>query len=715
MRVDGSNVEVDGTSLMELAHKTKLTEKDWQRIVEQVVLPFINEVNENACGRQLYEYQTNVAKAICAGVLSGNGWMYSIVQARQCIGGDQVVELEDGTLAPIKDAPNSWLTGVGKHVYRIVTRNRHIIEKITKEHVVFTQRGEVYVGDLVPGDCLWTNPVNKGEYDTVLERDLELSIITSLEPNGTSDVYDMEVPDKHCFMCNGIKVHNSGKSETVACVVMGLGLLIPVFKKVLKDESFLFRFKSGFLVGCFGPTLDKANIIYNRIKEKLSSEAAISIMTSEGGVDPKNSKGMHFSNGFRVDLKTAKKGSSIEGMTYHLATIDECQEVDAMIIQKSIMPMLATISGSLVLIGTPRPEICYFKEALEKAKERDIRMKRKAPYTEYHEYDWVYVAEANPFYLDHVKMMIDEVGRHGDAFLMAYDIKWIDHTGRFISQEELMTGAVRVDRKKSTNVYNSRTKQYELKEFLLHSGFINHSHDETEVVFAIDYGKAADSTVITLAKVWWDNPITTGAETRYHIHIYDWRPLDGDNHEKQHPQILNAISQYNCKLGVSDATGKGDPIHTRLEAVLQDPTSLAELGMSKPVEMHPFIFSPRSKHEGYTMLKQEICAGRVTFPYAEYTHKYNKSKRFIKETSELTKSYRNNTMVIDHPEGDKYHDDFPDSLMMLVWAVNKFGVGTATNQDNPFQRNRNKGWILPTRKQNKFNGKSVRRKPFWRS
>ena len=62
---------------------------------------------------------------------------------------------------------------------------------------------------------------------------------------------------------------------------------------------------------------------------------------------------MKLSNGSRCRRQTANPRAKIEGSTYHIIVVDECQDADELVIRKSIHPMLASTGGSMVKIGTP--------------------------------------------------------------------------------------------------------------------------------------------------------------------------------------------------------------------------------------------------------------------------------------------------------------------------------------------------------------------------
>jgi hypothetical protein len=171
--------------------------------------------------------------------------------------------------------------------------------------------------------------------------------------------------------------------------------------------------------------------------------------------------------------------------------------------------------------------------------------------------------------------------------------------------------------------------------------------------------------------VWWDNPIDRSGESRFHVHVLNWLEIQGDDHERQYPQIMHFLGNFNLSSVVVDATGRGDPIYDRLNADLRE----------DDVEVWPFIFTTRSKHEGYTLLYQELFEGRLTYPASDGAQKSAKWRRFIKQTTNLEKHWRGKYMNIEAPKAkgskilDKPHDDYADSLMMVCWLIHRKAWG----------------------------------------
>lgn len=838
--MDSDNVpQVDlPDDVVNMTQKEKLSIKEVELLVERVVLPFIYICT----GIQLHPYQMEFAAGLSFSILSNEGWDITCIQARQCIAGDQIVLLKDGTACQMKDSPDSWVTGEDRQVYKLTCRSGFCIDQVTENHVFFTPEGEKELGDLKKGDkiavCVgheeWAgrkvkhgrvsttrgnttrrvlhklkfteelaeelayatvhgrekgsrlhvinwdegfptdvfsatpefaaaylrklfemqNYLNLPSGDTRIDRNLyagqnkvfarycqtllqklgitsvlneyvvppssvpytvldiagrhnldvlysvldgkELeehrdmhpceethpdgekiawSVVDSIEPNGTAEVYDREVPGKGWFVCQGIKVHNSGKSEVVADVVFTLGMLAPQLAKLFKCER-LARFREGLKIGIFGPSYEKAGIIHNRIHTRAESKHARMVYQDKSfGIDEKKIHKLSFPNGFEVDLRTAGKNANIEGHTYHAAVIDEAQDVDSYVIVKSIQPMMAWNNGNLIMIGTPSSQTGEFSEAFYRNKLLDDKAGRTNKKIRCcYEFNWRYVAKYNKSYLKHVEKMRSQYGENSDAFRQSYECEWIDSKGRFISADL-------IDRNGITEKDTLRAEVWRRDEVVRvkmnrASGPISHDLLTPDQVFAIDHGKQESETVLTVARVFWENPIAIGDSTRYHIHVQDWFEFEGD-HEMQFDEIVTKIGYFKITNGISDATGPGDPINSRLRAVLAP----------KGVTVHPFVFNRQSKSNGYTLLQQELVAGRITWPAADYFKKYKKYQKFCKQMRELVKEFKGGAteyLSVHKPDGKMFRDDYPDSLMMLCWVVNMIGLQYLTVSHNPF-------------------------------
>lgn len=123
----------------------------------------------------------------------------------------------------------------------------------------------------------------------------------------------------------------SGKTETVATVISGLMVILPILAKLFPNYEPLQLYKKGVWVGIFAPTKEQAQTSFSRVKMRLTSKNAKMVMTDpEIAVTFESEKGnpIILTNGSLCMRHTAAKQSQIESKTYHIIWVDECQDVD---------------------------------------------------------------------------------------------------------------------------------------------------------------------------------------------------------------------------------------------------------------------------------------------------------------------------------------------------------------------------------------------------
>src|ERR1700722_12253510 len=150
----------------------------------------------------------------------------------------------------------------------------------------------------------------------------------------------------------------SGKSETVANCVATCMVMLPILAKVY--PFWLERFKEGVWVGAFAPVDGQADTLFTRIIGVLESEATAQVLAdadingrlySRGKV-----RGIKFvgamGRGSLVRKTTCHPRATIEGDTYHIILIDECQGANDQMVNKSIEPMGTSTGATMIFTGT---------------------------------------------------------------------------------------------------------------------------------------------------------------------------------------------------------------------------------------------------------------------------------------------------------------------------------------------------------------------------
>jgi hypothetical protein len=484
----------------------------------------------------------------------------------------------------------------------------------------------------------------------------------------------------------------SGKTETVASTIVPMLLFLPLIAKTapFDTDSRLAKFKNGLWVGVFGPTNEIVDIMGGRMQDRIMSQAMQEMLTSDefGMTYPARRKEIRLSNGSFVDCVSASPQSKIEGKTYHLIVTEETQDIANVKLRKSIHPMGAATAATLVKIGTPSFHRNDFYDACKRG-ERKLIAEPKAAVNHY-QFDYRSVLKYNYRYAKYIKQEIHRLGADSDEFRMSYRLEWLIDRGHFL--EDGVLDACGIKNRETMRVkVAGRTHAFTMYDAVCTSL----SHEE-KLVAALDIGKTDDSTVLTIAKVFWENPISVDGEKRYHTHIVRWVEIQGSNHEEQFYALMEEINAHDIVGLIVDCTGKGDPIYDRIAGKLRNLGKDTERGyLRKRIDLQRFVFSDKSKDAGYTLLKQELVAKRLTFPDGEQARKRRSQRQFRLQMTDLVKTKPGKYIKVEAPryasssDGSRTsrgHDDYPDSLMMLVWYVNKgTGTGAKTEKNgNPF-------------------------------
>jgi hypothetical protein len=389
-----------------------------------------------------------------------------------------------------------------------------------------------------------------------------------------------------------------GKTETVATMVVGLMVLLPVLARVVPGDERIAKFKNGLHVGIYGPTYEQAGIMWARMRARLySNEAKLMLLDPDIDIDLTmvKTENMTLPNGSFVDCGTASPQAKIEGKTYHLLLLEECQDIPTAKIRASIHPMAAATAGTLVKIGTPNKIKSDFYETCRRNKRSDVnrglvRSRKRCHF----EYDYTVVQRYNPRYRKYVAKERERLEEGSDDFRMKYKLHWLLERGMFINQDLFDECGIR-DADNKLEVWKGKGKRRKKFIFKRPANVITFDSGSDNMVAAIDVGREA-STIVTVGRVFWDGPVDYGGQTRYPLHVANWLELYGDDHEAQYPQILDFLKNYNIGQAVVDATGKGDPVYARLAAELD----------GYGIQVFPFTFSASSKDLGYKIFLQEI-------------------------------------------------------------------------------------------------------------
>lgn len=437
----------------------------------------------------------------------------------------------------------------------------------------------------------------------------------------------------------------SGKSETIANTVATLMVLLPRLAKLYPD--ILGKFKDGIWVGLFAPTEGQAETLFGRTVSRLTSERAIEILGDPeiddsaariGGVTRQIKLKK---SGSTVTMMTANPRAKIESKSFHLIVIDECQEADDFVVSKSISPMLAYYSGTMVKTGTPTTSKNNFYRAISLNKRRQTNRGAKQ---NHFQWDWKDVAKVQDNYAKFIKKEMLRIGEDSDEFQMSYNCKWLLERGMFVTSSIM-------DELSDT------------------SAEIQKVWHKTPVVVGIDPARKMDSTVVTVVWVDWDRPDEFG----YFDHrVLNWLELQGDDWEEQYFQIVNFLSNYDVLAIGVDANGVGDAVAQRLKILL--PRSEVISLTSSPTEQ-----SKRFKH-----LQALIQRRAMSFPGHAKTRRLRVWKRFYQQMTDAEVQYKGPNFMVAAPDETYAHDDFVDSLAIACSLTQELVMPTIEVSSNVF-------------------------------
>ncbi len=425
----------------------------------------------------------------------------------------------------------------------------------------------------------------------------------------------------------------SGKTESAAVALGGLMVILPILAKLMPENENLQQFKDGVLVGIFAPSKEQAHTAFTRLKSKLTSKNARMVMTDpEISVDFESEKGnpIVLTNGSLCRMMTAAKQSQIESKTYHIIWVDECQDVDDMKLLKSIHPMGASTNATLIKIGTPNTKKSSFYETVR----RNIRKAQEYGAEQNHfQYDYRTVQKYNKRYAKYIEKEIERIGYDSDEFRMAYRLHFILERGMFITEDVL------------TDTYDNSLKLKESSAMPCGVG--------------MDVGKGADSTVVTVVEMDWDNAYENALTGQMHPQksVIAWLELEGDDHEVQFHKIIEFLKNYNVRTMYIDSTGKGDAVADRFIYALD------------MVDVVAYPFSRQSKSEMWKALDTELRQHRLTIPGHSRVKRTRQFKKFESQMLDLEKDYVGQYMVCQHPDTKGAHDDYCDSLGLANLAA----------------------------------------------
>lgn len=434
----------------------------------------------------------------------------------------------------------------------------------------------------------------------------------------------------------------SGKTETIVDTISAAMLMLP--RLVPMFPNLLDHFKHGVWVGAFAPTDEQAETIYSRFTDRLTSDRAIELMADPELSETVKGRGKEIrlkKSGSLVRKQTAHPRAKIEGKTYHIALIDEAQDCDERVVNKSIAPMMASTGGTIVMTGTPN----YTKGTFYKTIQSNKRKQNRRGVKQCHfEADWRSVAKDHTIYGRYIQSEKLRIGEDSDEFMLSYKLVWLLDRGMFTTSEQF-------DRLCDQTMQTVKGWHH------------------TPVVVGIDPARKQDSTIVTVVFVDWDHPDEFG---QYEHRVLNWLDLSGMEWEEQFHQIVEFLSAYRMYAVAVDSGGVGDVVASRLRVMMpgiEIVDAKSDVGSQ----------STRFKHV-IDLMRND----RIVFPGHSKAKRLKVWKRFQQEMTDAELEFRGPNVLVAAPEEVNAHDDYVDSLALACMVTQEMTMPEVQQSDNFF-------------------------------
>jgi hypothetical protein len=447
----------------------------------------------------------------------------------------------------------------------------------------------------------------------------------------------------------------SGKSETMAFIVVTLTVLLPTLAKIIPEFD---QWKGGFHIGLFAPQGDQVVTTYNRAMSRLRSANAKMILNDPDiDTDLIYEARYHLSNGSTLTGQTASRNSKIESKTYDLVVCEEAQELNDFMVQKSIEPMVTATGGTIAKVGTTGTHKSDFFHEIQRNSQRSRAA--KDPRLKFHfEFDYKeiirqkrdqYRKDGKRFHLNYeniIAKQIEKRGPHAEVFKLSYALQWELETGMFVTDKDWLTI---INRKK---------------------GFANSTpNPEDFIVAGLDIAKEHASTILTIVKVDYSKSEVP------HKEVLKFIELHAISYAEQLQAIVYYLDHYGVDRLVADYTGVGKPFIDMVVAECGD-----------WVEIIPYNFTRASKSDMWVALLSDIQEGRIEIPANKTARETDEYKNCEDQFKGMLKYYEGSYLVAHKSPG--YFDDYPDSLGLAIVAANMPGSESMMSveilETNPF-------------------------------
>ena len=459
--------------------------------------------------------------------------------------------------------------------------------------------------------------------------------VNGIRRKGYGTLYDFETEKTGRYVAENILSHNCGKSEALTICILGIVVGLPaLYKSYPRDKRFA-RFSKGAWVGVFAPGRRQAKNVYNRVRNRLKNERGKKMfhdLLLDYTVD--QSEIFELDSGSKVACFPCKEESDIEAETFHLVIADEAQDVSGFKWRKSVVPMTTMTGGAKVLVGTANTIKSNFFNQIQTNKSRDPDV--------HFEVDYTIPSKHIEEYRESVEQAIVDMGIDSDEFRMAYRNQFIFERGMMLDPTVL-------------DYAGSSSKGIIYKQLDL----VDVYEGEMPVVMGIDVGKNIDSTVATAGEVDIYNPIELMGHIYYRVRILNWLALKGDTFDEQCPKLIMFMHRMSATHVVVDSTGVGDPLYDMLAKAMPH------------IDIERFKFSEPSKSEIYKQLLSAVNTKKILIPGGQRATNSRELRDCIQQGGDMEKTWRGQYMKCAAPNRKGAHDDYWDSMALMLRAANK--------------------------------------------
>lgn len=434
----------------------------------------------------------------------------------------------------------------------------------------------------------------------------------------------------------------AGKSELVANVTAACMILFPRLAQMFPD--LMGKFKEGLWVGAFAPVDEQADNLYGRIVARLTSDHALEFMA-----DPEigeevigRGKELRLKNcGSLVRKTTCHPRAKIEGRTYHLILVDECQGASEKVINKSVAPMGASTNATMIFTGTPDYTKGVFYNQIQINKRTSTQRGQR---TNHFEADYKTVGKYNANYKKFVAKEILRIGVDSDEFKLSYRLIWLLDRGMFTTAEKL-------------DQLGDKTMQ------------IQHAWMKSPVVVGIDAARKVDSTIVTVCWVGWDYPDQFG---RFEHRVLNWLDLTGVEWEEQYFRIVEFLSNYHVFAVGVDQGGVGDTVISRLRVLMPG------------VEIVGMPSDRGAQSARWRYLMDLMRDGKIGWPAHAKTRQLRVWRKFRQQMEDAELRFEGPNVIVEAPDAVGAHDDFVDALSLSAYLTSELSTPNVEVSDNVF-------------------------------